>query len=163
MQPLAADPSFFIYSATMIILSLNILGLWGYSGVVRTKTKVTLNAEDATTVAKGAGVAEVDPPEIARVLRAHRNAVDNILPFALLAFLYVVYGASPAALGTLCGVFTLARLGHSWAYLGAKQPWRTIFFALGGVATMVMIGFLVYAMVVGAHPFSLSSIPSGER
>ncbi len=147
MSSLTANPSFLVYSAAMVVLCLNMLGLWGYSGAVRSKTKTTPNAEDPRTVAKGASVAAVDPPEVARVLRAHRNATDNILPFAILALLFVVWGASPMLTAIFCGVFVVARLGHTASYLGEKQPWRTITFVLGGLATLVMAGFLVRALV----------------
>jgi uncharacterized MAPEG superfamily protein len=49
-----------------------------------------------------------------------------------------------------CGVFVVARLAHSASYLGEKQPWRTITFVIGGVATLVMVGFLVKALIGAA-------------
>ena len=145
MSGLIANPSFLIYSITMVVLTLNVLGLWGYSGAVRGKTKTTPNPEDPSTVAKGATVAVVDPPEVARVLRAHRNATDNILPFAILALLFVLWGASPLLTGVFCGLFAVARIAHTAAYLAEKQPWRTISFVAGGLTTLVMVGFLVRA------------------
>jgi uncharacterized membrane protein YecN with MAPEG domain len=130
----------------MVILCLNLMFLWAYSGSIRTKTKSTLNPEDALTIVKGASVVTSDPPEVARVLRAYGNAAANIFPFAMLGFLYVVYGASPLMCGILFGIFTLARLGHSFAYLGEKQPWRTLLFTVGGLDTLVLLGCLLYAM-----------------
>lgn len=150
MSTLTANPSFLIYTATMIVLCLNILGLWAYSGAVRGKTKTTPNEEDAGSIAKGATLAAVDPPEVARVLRAHRNAADNILPFAILALLFVVWGASPMLTGIFCGIFVFARIGHTLSYLGEKQPWRSIMFGVGGVATLVMVGFLVRSLIAGS-------------
>jgi len=44
----------------------------------------------------------------------------------------------------------VARLAHSWAYLGGKQPWRSIFFGLGGLTTLVLIGLIVKAVFVSA-------------
>ena len=114
------------------------------------KSKTTPNHEDPGTVAKGASVADVDPPEVARVLRAHRNAADNIVPFAILALLFVVWGASPMLTGIFCGVFVFARLAHSLSYLGEKQPWRTRTFVLGALATLVMVGFLVRLLIAAA-------------
>jgi microsomal prostaglandin-E synthase 1 len=150
MSSLTTNPSFLIYSATMVVLCLNILALWGYSGAVRAKSKTTPNREDPGTVAKGASVADVDPPEVARVLRAHRNAADNILPFGILALLLVVWGASPMLTGILCGTFVFARLAHTLTYLGEVQPWRTRTFVIGGVATLVMIGFLVRSLIAAS-------------
>ncbi|MFO0567744.1 MAG: MAPEG family protein [Polyangiaceae bacterium] len=146
---MSQNPSFLIYSASMIVLCLNVLGLWVYSGVVRNRAQVTPNPEDIRTITKSAQLGS-DPPEIQRVLRAHRNAVDNIVPFALLGLLLVLWGASPLVTGILTGVFTAARLGHSLAYLGEKQPWRTISFAVGALDTVVLVVFLAKAMITGA-------------
>ena len=147
MQTLAANPSFAIYALSIVVLSLNVLGLWGYSGGVRAKTKTTMNPEDARTTAKGADVVAADPPEVARVLRAHRNAVDNILPFALIGFLFVAFGGSPLMTAIFCGTFTAFRLVHSLSYLAAKQPWRTLSFVVSSAATVVMTGLLVRTLI----------------
>jgi prostaglandin-E synthase 1 len=148
MQNLAQNPAFVAYAVALIVLSLNMLVLWAYSGGVRGKTKTTPNAEDASTVAKGAALVDVDPAAVARVLRAHSNAMANIVPFAVLGLVYVLAGGSGSSAVVLFGVFTLARLGHSFAYLGARQPWRTISFSVGSLATLALIGFIVRALVV---------------
>jgi uncharacterized MAPEG superfamily protein len=150
MQSAALGASFVIFSVTAVVLCLNLLVLWGYSGTVRTRAKATPNPEDATTVAKGADVAIQDPPEIARVLRAHRNAEANILPFLVLAWLSVAWGAAPLTMGIVCGIFVVARLGHTVTYLAGKQPYRTIFFTIGGLDTLALIALLVQAMVRAA-------------
>jgi microsomal prostaglandin-E synthase 1 len=144
MSALIANPSFLIYSIAMIVLSLNVLGLWAFSGAVRAKTKTTPNPED---LSKDGQLVTGDPPEVARVLRAHRNAADNILPFAVLALLFVLWGASPLLTGIFCGLFVVARLAHSLTYLAEKQPWRTISFGAGAATTLAMVGFLVRAFV----------------
>jgi prostaglandin-E synthase 1 len=147
MQPLASNPAFQAYAAMTIVLSLNMLVLWAYSGAVRGKTKTTPNAEDAKG---GAALVEVEPPEVARVLRAYKNAAANILPFAILGLVYVLAGASGQAAAGLFGAFTLARLAHSWAYLGGKQPWRSLSFGLGGLVTLILIGLIVKTLAVAA-------------
>ncbi|HEY8076942.1 MAG TPA: MAPEG family protein [Labilithrix sp.] len=144
---MANNPSFVVYAVSMMILCLNVVGLWIYSGVVRARTKTARNPED---VGKKATLTNEDPPDVARVLRAHRNAADNILPFAILAFILVQLGATPVVVGALCGVFTLARLAHSASYLGEKQPWRSIFFAAGAATTLTLVGFLVRQIVVSS-------------
>ncbi|MBL8610013.1 MAG: MAPEG family protein [Myxococcales bacterium] len=143
------NPSFLVYSASMLVLCLNILLLWAYSGTVRGKTKVTPNPEDLRSVNRE-GTLGADPPEVARVLRAHRNATDNILPFAILGLLFVLWGGSPLLTAIFCGVFVAARLGHSLSYLFEKQPWRTITFVVGGLDTLVMVGFLAKALLTAA-------------
>jgi prostaglandin-E synthase 1 len=143
MYELATQPAFSIYALCTVVLCLNLLALWAMSGTVRGRTKTTPNNEDAKTFAKGSTLLETDPPEVARVLRAHKNADVNIIPFLVLGLLYVINGASARAAWILFGGFTLARLGHTVAYLNAKQPWRSIFFAIG-----VLITFAVMVQVV---------------
>ena len=79
--------------------------------------------------------------------RAHRNAADNILPFAILGLLFVLWGASPLLTGIFCGTFAVARIAHLLAYLNEKQPWRSISFVVGVLATVTMVGFLVRSFV----------------
>jgi prostaglandin-E synthase 1 len=147
MMNLAAQPAFVAYTVSVLLLTLNLLLLWAYSGSVRGKTKTTPNEEDAGTIARGSKLVDADPPEVARVLRAHRNAMANIVPFAILGLLYVLAGGSATVAMWVFGVFTFARLAHSFAYLGGKQPWRSVFFTVGGVATLTLMGFLVRALV----------------
>ncbi|HEY6462319.1 MAG TPA: MAPEG family protein, partial [Polyangiaceae bacterium] len=84
---------------------------------------------------------------VARVLRAHRNAMANVVPFAILGLVYVLAGGSGTVALWVFGIFTVARLGHTVAYLGEKQPWRSLFFGLGGATTLVLVGFLVRTLV----------------
>jgi prostaglandin-E synthase 1 len=147
MQSLAANPAFVAYALSLLALSLNLLVLWAYSGAVRGKTKTTPNVEDAGTVARGARIVAEDPPEVARVLRAHKNAMANIVPFAILGLVFVLAGGSAAVAWAVFGTFTAARLAHSLAYLNEKQPWRTLSFVLGGATTLALMGFIVKALV----------------
>lgn len=146
---LTANPAFTVYAITILVLSLNMLVLWALSGGVRAKTHTTPNKEDSKDPSK-TRVVDADPPEVARVLRAHKNAMANIVPFAILGLVYVLAGGSAMTAAVIFGVFTFARVAHSFAYLGGKQPWRTIFFSLGGAATLALMGFIVKAIAVGA-------------
>lgn len=143
MTSLAAQPAFVAYVISAIILSLNLLLLWAYSGVVRGKAKSTPNEEDAKTIK----LSVTEPPEIARVLRAHANAMANIVPFLVLALVYVLAGGSVTSAEVIFGVFTAARIAHSFAYLGGKQPWRSLSFGIGALTTLVLMGFIVKVLV----------------
>ncbi len=145
MSTLASNSAFLAYAVSLLILSLNLTVLWAYSAVVRGKTKTTPNEED---LGRGNKLVPENPPEVARVLRAHANAMANIVPFAILGLVYVLAGGSGIVAAAIFGVFTAARLAHSFAYLGGRQPWRTVFFSLGAVTTLVLMGFVVRAIVV---------------
>ena len=149
MTNLAAQPAFVAYAASSIVLAVNLLFLWAWSGAVRSKTKTTPNEEDASTVLRGAKFVEgPEPPAVARVLRAHANATANIVPFAILGLVFVLAGGSGTAAAWIFGAFTLARIGHSLAYLNEKQPWRSLCWGLGLATTVVLMGFIVRALVV---------------
>ncbi len=147
MQSLSSNPTFVVYAISAIILCLQMLFLWAFSGGARGKTKTTLNAEDASSVAKGAQVVDADPPAVARVLRAHRNAEANIYPFLILGLIYVLLGGTDGFAKIVFGIFTGARLLHSIVYLAGKQPWRTLSFVIGGLTTLVLAGDVIYLLV----------------
>jgi microsomal prostaglandin-E synthase 1 len=136
MNPLASNPSFVAYAITATILCLHLMILWALTGAVRAKTKTTPNAEDASTVAKGAKYLDEEPAAVSRSMRVYRNAAANILPFLILGFLYVVLGAPANVAWILFGVFTAARILHAIVYALGKQPWRTLIFAVAQLATL---------------------------
>ena len=147
MTNLAANPSFIAYAVTILVLTVDMLFLWAYSGAVRGKAKATPNQEDARGANK---LIEIEPPEVARVLRAHANAMANIVPFAILGLVYVLSGAPVMTAAIVFGVFVVARIAHAFAYLGGKQPWRTISFVAGAGATVVLMGLIVRTLVAAA-------------
>jgi len=142
-----SNPLFVAYAITALILSLNLIVLWGMSGGVRAGTKTALNAEDAALF-KGTHV-EADPPAVARVLRAHRNAEANIYVFLILGLIYVLAGGGLLTGEIIFSVFVIARILHSVFYLGGVQPWRTISFTAGGVATLALIVAIILCLVRG--------------
>src|SRR5262245_49687339 len=126
-MPITKDPAFAVYLVTAVVLALEMVLLDTYSGLIRGQSRTVVNPED-----KGAksSVVDVDPPPVARVLRAHRNLLANAVPFLILGLLWVLSGASYAAALGLFGTFVAARLAHAFFYVGAKQPWRTLSFVV---------------------------------
>lgn len=135
MSDLAQLPAFSAFAWSTLALSVNLLFTWGGSGGARAKSKTTMNPEDATTVSKGAAVVTADPEAVARGLRVHANAQANILPWFMVASLYVVLGGAATPAMALFGTFVAARWIHSFVYLNGIQPWRTISFVVGALAT----------------------------
>jgi microsomal prostaglandin-E synthase 1 len=138
-------PAFVAYAIAALVLSLNLIFLWAYSGAKRAGTKVAINPEDAAQY--GVSLAELDPPAVARVLRAHANAQAMIYPFLFLGLIFVLAGGNVLTALIVFAVFTLARLCHSAAYLAGKQPWRTVSFAVSGVALLALMIALVWTLV----------------
>ena len=138
MESLRTNPTFVVYALTCVVLSLNLIVVWAFSGIARGKTKTAVNKEDAERF--GASLVPLDPPEVARVLRAHANAQAMIYPFLFLGLVYVLAGGTPRFGLIVFGGFAVTRIAHSIAYLAGKQPWRTLFFTLGGVPLVALIG-----------------------
>lgn len=130
-------PALAAYSIACLLLCANLIFLWAYSGAVRGKTKTAINKEDRDLF--GGALSESDPPDVARVLRAHANAQANIYPFLLLGLVFVLNGGSITLAEITFGIFVLARFTHSYAYLAGKQPLRTISFIIGGLTLMALM------------------------
>jgi len=145
MNGLSNNPAFLIYAITCLVLCANLLFLWAYSGAKRGRSKTSPNEEDVAQF--GGSHSEVEPAAVARALRAHSNAQASIYPFLLLGLVFVLSGGSTATAAILFGIFTVARLLHSICYLKGMQPWRTIFFAIGGLTTIALMFALVWQMI----------------
>jgi len=102
----AGNPTFLAYVFTCLVLSLNLLMLWVSSGALRAKGGVAINPEDGARY--GAPVSELDPPAVARLLRAHRNAEATIYPFLLLGLLYVLAGGGAGIAVPIFAIFIAA-------------------------------------------------------
>ncbi len=73
-----------------------------------------------------------------RLMRAHANAVENLVIFAPLVLTAHAAGISNAAIGTAAMVYFWARVVHAAAYT-AKLPWvRTLAFVAGWAACAVI-------------------------
>lgn len=145
MNPLSSSPAFLPFGLAAVLLCANLLFLWVRSGGARAKTQSTPNSEDVAQF--GSKLAGVDPEPIARVLRAHTNAQASIYPFLVLGLLYVAAGGGLIAASAYCGIFCLARVVHTVAYLAAKQPWRTVAFVTGLLVTGVLLLHVLWLLL----------------
>jgi uncharacterized MAPEG superfamily protein len=142
----AAHPVFVAYAITCIVLCLNLLMLWVSSGAIRAKGGVAINPEDGARY--GVPVSELDPPTVARLLRAHRNAEATIYPFLLLGLFFVFTGGKAAIAIPIFAIFVVARIVHSIVYLKAMQPWRTIAFAVSLLAVAALVGAIIHDLFI---------------
>lgn len=129
------------YSITSVLLGLNLLFLWSWSGVARARSGTVVNSEDGAKYGKP--VQELDPAEVARVMRAHANAAAMIYPFLLIALAYVLLNGNPLVATVVFAAFCITRFAHSIAYLGSVQPWRSIAFGLSMLALLVLMALVV--------------------
>jgi len=141
----AANPAFLAYVLTCFVLSLNLLMLWVTSGAIRARGGVAINPEDGARY--GVPVSELDPPAVARLLRAHRNGEATIYPFLLLGLVYVLAGGGAGIAVPIFMIFIFARIAHSIVYLRAMQPWRTIAFAASLLAIFALMAAVLHVLL----------------
>lgn len=144
---LLSNPTFVAYAVACVALSGNLMFLWAYSGAARNNSKSTPNPED--TARFNATLADIDPPAITRVLRAHANAQASIVPFLALSLVYVLAGGPLRPAVLYFSIFTLARWLHSWAYLAGRQPLRTTCFIVASLALLAVMAHVVWLLLAG--------------
>lgn len=143
-MPQSVPPAFTAYAVCSVILSLEMLFLGAKTAATRAKHQGFLNPEDGVVSSKAAQLVDAEHPDVARVVRAHRNLMESLPMFFALGLIAVLIGASPLGVEICCGLFTAARLMHAVVYLRGVQPWRTISFAVG---TLALVGLMVLSMV----------------
>jgi uncharacterized MAPEG superfamily protein len=73
-----------------------------------------------------------------RLMRAHANAIENLAVWAPLVLMLHVTGASTPATVTASIIYFFARLAHALLYTFGVPLLRTVAFAVGVVAQMVV-------------------------
>ncbi len=145
---LTTNPVLSAYAITTAVLGLNLLLLANATALTRAKASEVINPEDKRLNAAATVVFDEGNDVTARYRRAHRNALENIPLFLITGFLLTVTGVSLNLALALFGVFVVARLLHSVAYVKQLQPWRTASFAVGALDQAVLLGVLVYQVLV---------------
>jgi uncharacterized MAPEG superfamily protein len=145
------NPTLFaVFALTAIILSLKALFLGAATAATRGNLKSFLNAEDAAWL-NGAHV-DPDPEIVARIGRAHRNDLENLLLFAVCGLLYVFASGSALAGFIYCGAFLVARTLHTMAYLGRRPMLRRNAYTIGFLVVVAMslhAGWLIVSNLIG--------------
>ena len=72
-------------------------------------------------------------------MRAHTNAVENLVVFAPLVLTLNALGISTSATATACAVFFWARLAHYLVFTFGIPVVRTLSFAVGFAAQAVLV------------------------
>lgn len=127
---------FTVFALAMLALSLKALLLGAATAATRGRIKQFLNAEDAEWL-RGAHV-NSDAEQVARIGRAHRNDLENLLLFAISGGVYVASGASQIVGVAYCGLFLLARLAHTFFYLRTRPLARRNAYTLGFLVIALM-------------------------
>ena len=142
MPQMMSDTAFRAYAIACSILVFKMFAAAILTAATRSRVKQFLNLEDAGLLG-GAGVTE-EHPDVQRMLRLHRNDMENILPFFTVGLIFVLMGVSAFSAQMYFYTFTGARIVHTIAYVAKLQPWRTVAFALGAAC---MVGMLVQILI----------------
>jgi microsomal prostaglandin-E synthase 1 len=145
------NPALFAaFALTAIILSLKALFLGASAAATRGKLKSFLNAEDAAWL--GGVHVDPDPEAVARIGRAQRNDLENLLLFFVCGTLYILADGSAYGGFIYCGAFLVARTLHTVAYLGRRPMLRRNAYTVGFLVIVAMslhVGWLIASSLTG--------------
>jgi uncharacterized MAPEG superfamily protein len=79
-----------------------------------------------------------------RVVRAHTNLNEALLPFAIIVISATVLHISNPVTHTMAIAFFIARLAHAVLYLVGATPWRSIAYYCGLTATILFASQLPF-------------------
>lgn len=124
----------FAVVCALLVLKAQVLGV--ATAATRGRLKKFINQEDAIWL--GGEHVNPDDERVQRFFRAHRNDLENLLPFFVGGTTYLLSGASTTVGAAYFGVFLIARYVHTFAYLKQKARLRRDAFTLGWLVTIVM-------------------------
>ena len=75
---------------------------------------------------------------LGRVQRAHRNMLENLLPFAAVVAVVMIAGRSTSISALGAEVFFGARLVHALSYIAGVKVVRTLAYNVGTVGTFMV-------------------------
>ncbi|XP_034048489.1 prostaglandin E synthase [Thalassophryne amazonica] len=139
--------SCFVFYGVLLVIKMYIIAI--ITGQVRLRKKAFANPEDA--LRHGGMQYYREDPDVERCRRAHRNDLENIIPFLFLGAVYSIIGPSLTVARFHFLVFLLARVVHSIAYLFVlRAPTRSLAYIVGQIpcismALQILIAVAAYA------------------
>src|SRR5437868_2809126 len=136
-MPRLDDPVVRLYVTVYLLLVLKMAAVGTYTSILRLGRRVYATPEDYAF--QGLARKTTVDEDVERVRRAHRNDLENILPFFVVGFCYLLTRPSWNAAAIYLIGYLVARVAHSVFYIRSMQPDRTIAFTLGGCFTVAMM------------------------
>lgn len=127
----------YIFWAALLVVKMLAMSL--LTGRQRFRKKVFANPEDIQPNKKGVAP-KFDDPDVERVRRAHRNDLENILPFFSVGLLYMLTNPEPFIAINLFRAVAIARILHTivYAVVVIPQPARGLSWGVAYGATAYM-------------------------
>uniref|UniRef100_W8BV24 Microsomal glutathione S-transferase 1 n=1 Tax=Ceratitis capitata TaxID=7213 RepID=W8BV24_CERCA len=134
----------YLFWSAVLVLKMLFMSL--LTGLMRFRTQTFANPEDLLD--KRLKV-KFDNPDVERVRRAHRNDLENIIPFFVIGFLYVLTDPIPGLAINLFRAVGIARIVHTivYAVFVVPQPSRALAFFVAFGATAYMGFQVVFAVL----------------
>ncbi|XP_054730219.1 microsomal glutathione S-transferase 1-like [Anastrepha obliqua] len=125
----------YLFWSAILVLKMLFMSL--LTGFTRFRTQTFVNPEDV--ISKKLKV-KFDDPDVERVRRAHRNDLENILPFLAIGFLYVLINPNNGLAINLFRAVGISRIVHTivYAIVVVPQPSRALAFFVALLATAYM-------------------------
>merc|ERR1712168_850309 len=135
-----ADPELFkAYAFYAAVVTVKALMMAFLTARQRFRTMTFISSEDAKQPGAKTGVNE----DVERVRRAHQNDIENIVPFAILGFIYIFTNPAYSTALFCFRLFAGARILHTIVYLlVVPQPSRAILFFVN-IFTNFFMGYKI--------------------
>jgi glutathione S-transferase len=136
----------FVVCCVLVVLEVEALAF--ATPLLRVKRNVWLNEEDAKRFS--GAVADVDDRDVARVVRVHRNQLENFVPFFALGLLWIATGTSRRVGVALFIAFTLARVAHPIFFLARMGRARTAAHTVSFIVLVVLAVGVAWRSLAGS-------------
>jgi uncharacterized MAPEG superfamily protein len=130
-------PALSVLGVVYLILVLKMAAVGGYTSLMRIQRGHYATPEDFAL--QGLPPTTTADADIERARRAHRNDLENILPFFGAALFYALTQPSAFMTRVYFWGFCFARVLHTIFYIRQQQPYRTIAFGVGLVLMLLMV------------------------
>ena len=137
-----------LWAICTVLLSVK---MWANAAIqvhARFRNKIFVNPEDArvySALMKTEFRAEPNEHPLAqRAALCWRNDLENIPLFMILSLGFALLGGPAGWAKLYFSVFVVARVLHTYFYVSAKQPWRTVAYEIGALASMGIAIHVLY-------------------
>ncbi|XP_058127623.1 microsomal glutathione S-transferase 1-like [Anopheles ziemanni] len=125
------DAALRAYLFWVSVLTLKMLLMSPLTSVTRVRKMAFANPEDTNAVSRKLKP-KLDDPDVERVRRAHQNDLENILPFFVIGFLYLLTDPAPFLAINLFRLVAASRIIHTLVYAVVVVPQPARFLAFIG-------------------------------
>ncbi|KXJ74623.1 hypothetical protein RP20_CCG013228 [Aedes albopictus] len=114
----------YVFWASVLVVKMLVMSV--LTGMQRFRKKAFVNPEDIARTPKLK--LKTDDPDVERVRRAHLNDLENILPYFVIAFFYILTNPEPWIAVNLFRAVAVSRIAHTLVYavVVIPQPARAV-------------------------------------